>query len=337
MVTNVLIGVDLLRKELNSLSGIAIIFVVLIHINAQNQWAYKYPFFIEVIMNTIFCAVPIFVFIAGFKYSMHESKYNFMNFAKRKINKVGKPFLIISSAIIIYNLVASGTSITYPIIIIVLKQFLYIFIGKNPAYQLWYIPMYLFVTLMYPLIKKCIPNIKVRLILFIIFYISSIILFNWTILSPQMIDKLTPIRFSFYFLFYELGGIVYRNEQVLKKFYIIILNLIIVIIFFISFKSNPMLNLKLRDLISPSLVLIYYYLSYLLKDSKLLQVLGRYSFYIFLFHVPFFLDYTIVIFLKKHDLINRILSVPIILIFSIGCSMLFYKVIEKTSIKKYIL
>lgn len=156
-------GVSLLRKvfkELDVYSGIAIIFVVLIHANAYyltsvlNLRTYaESGFFLTTIDQIIHGAVPMFIFISGFKFNLSKTKhYNYRTFAKSRLLRVLVPFIVISVFFILFNNLKGSTfdvvSLT-AIMTNIVDDFIMIFYGFNYVYPLWYIPMYLLVILIY--------------------------------------------------------------------------------------------------------------------------------------------------------------------------------------------
>lgn len=176
-------------RELDVLSGIAIIFVVLIHANAQYlrnvlnlQNYYKGGYFLLAINKIIFVAVPIFIFIAGYKYHINK-KESYGLYIKKRLLKVFVPFLWISMFFIIINNIQEyliGPADLISSIGNIAFDTAKVFLGYNFAYPLWYVPMYLFVVLTYPLIVKKLKNQKTRFLIFSFLSAIYVFLFNFT-------------------------------------------------------------------------------------------------------------------------------------------------------------
>jgi surface polysaccharide O-acyltransferase-like enzyme len=135
-----------MKQKLNELqiySGIAILFVVLIHTNytflmtlpwfkcTDIRWMFYYlkapenslstfPYFFNLIDKITHVAVPMFIFIAGYKYA-YNRKISYKEYFTRKLRKVFKPFLIISLFFILLNfcsmLIAGKNSLSSSIIV----------------------------------------------------------------------------------------------------------------------------------------------------------------------------------------------------------------------------
>lgn len=83
----------------------------------------------------------------------------------------------------------------------------------NPAYHLWYIPMYLFITLTYPFIyKKCKTN-KLRSF-FIIFIVFIHLILGMKI--PLALER--PFNYVYYYLFFEMG-IIFCKYRIKERLY----------------------------------------------------------------------------------------------------------------------
>ena len=77
-------------KELDILSGIAILLVVLLHSNAYYIWdiypsvTSNFTIFIEnLLCNITAPAVPIFIFISGYKFAINDINTNFKKFIQK--------------------------------------------------------------------------------------------------------------------------------------------------------------------------------------------------------------------------------------------------------------
>lgn len=86
--------------------------------------------------------------------------------------------------------------------------------SKHPAYQLWFIPMFLLVVTVYPFIKKYIPLIIYRPILWIAYFLIRYAIAFYNLGQPYI--------YPMYFAFYDLGVLLseiitrYGNSKLLR-------------------------------------------------------------------------------------------------------------------------
>lgn len=218
--------------ELQSFSGLAIIFVVLIHTTSYYLLSVlhmssfeKVDYGTRLVDNLIHGAVPIFIFIAGYKYALNSLEVPYKKIVKNKISRVVKPFLIISTIFFVKNIISSNEHINV---------------------------LYVVVTL----------------------------------------------------------GLTFIT---------------------VDYLCGPLR----RFVLWPMSVIAYYFLVVRIIENKLLQYLGKYSFYIFLLHEPIFCTDISYIF-KFEGIYYSVVESFIIGIFTLIVTMLLYKIIEKSFIKKII-
>ena len=142
--------------ELEVFSGIAILCVVLIHcngyylLNILNLETYgQAHFYTRLLDNFVHGAVPMFIFISGYKYALNNINDNYKEFVLKKVKMVIKPFIIINMCFVIKNIINYPNYYNLKTII---AEIIWIFIGHSVAYQLWYIPMYIFIVVTYPIL-----------------------------------------------------------------------------------------------------------------------------------------------------------------------------------------
>ncbi|MGH4140369.1 acyltransferase family protein [Clostridium sp.] len=335
-------------NELQVYSGIAILFVTLIHSNG---------FFLAEVLHLesyigggayfyladkiVHVAVPMFIFISGYKYKMKDKNEEYGTMIYKKFNKVIKPFLIVSMFWILYqcgdllvkDILINKSVNVLNILGIFLNDTTRIFLGFNYAYQLWYIPMYMLIVFGYPIIIKYLKNAKTRLIiLYIVAIIVSIIQSKTKLLAE---DYLNPISYIYYFYLYELGAQV-CSRGINKKYGKRTLATYLVLLTAELFIKNSFINNMCTTLILiPLSVVAWFYVATLLKNSKILLTLGKYSFPIFLFHEPIFVKETSN-FLLKHNLYSSPIMIPIVSVAAILFSICFYEIIIKTNFGKFI-
>jgi len=320
-------------KELDVFSGIAILCVVLIHSNAfylmsvLNLQIYEDAnFLVRLLDNFVHGAVPMFIFIAGYKYALNNINDNYTEYVLKKINNVMKPFLVISMIFLIKNILSFPNYFNVKTVII---EIIYIFMGYNTAYQLWYIPMYFFIVCTYPIIYKVFKEkIRIFVILFI-FLLHCVLSVKFNILSK------CPFNFIHYYLFFEMGLIFckYNLKNYIQKKGIFIIICFICFTVIITINTNIEWNIILKKcLLYPFSVVSYYILSLKLINSKLFYFLGKYSFYIFLLHEPIICS-GISNYFKIIGVYNSMIFVFISCILTIIMTIIVYKVIDKTFLK----
>ena len=125
--------------------------------------------------------------------------------------------------------------------------------------------------------KKIVPNDLIRFILLAILSITVICL---GLLSY-------PIKFFYYLIFFELG-VQFSKYQFHHRISLLLnLCIVIAVVFTCTINKIPSIDTFLKHLIlNPVMVIFYWKLSFLVSNNSILLKLGKYSFYIFLFHEP---------------------------------------------------
>ena len=321
--------------ELQSFSGLAIIFVVLIHSTSYYLLSVlmktsfeEVDFATRLVDNLIHGAVPMFIFVAGYKYSLNNIDKPYKEYAISRTNKVIKPFLIISMIFFIKDIIVNLESLNIRNSAI---SFFRIFIGYNIAYQLWYVPMYLLIALTYPIIHKLIKSEKIKLI-----FIVGIVITQYSLSWYSELLASHPFDYIYYYLFFHMG-LAFRKYDIkskVKKWDIKIIVTYLILTLIITLNPVNELNGPLRRFVLwPISVIAYYFFAVRVKDNRMLQYLGKYSFYIFLLHEPIFCTKISYIF-KSSGIYNSVIESFIIGGLTIGITILTYKIIQKTFIKK---
>lgn len=327
------------KKYLTIYSGVAILFVLLIHSNAyylhyvnENEDI----ILMKVFINIINIAVPMFIFIAGYKYQLTNKSRDLKEYYKSKFNRIIKPTLIISIlwiciflALSIIKKALQGQAID---IVFYLKTFLYrifqIFIGNNDIYQLWYIPMYIFIVFLYPNIEKY--NVYNKIIIFSILAIVQVVgSCYFSILNEH------PFDFIYYFIFFEMGVLFYKNENKLKFKKSYYYNIFIVLILISGIFTNENINkILIKLIIYPIGVIVFYYISQLIQNISWIEIIGRYSFIIYILHEPIILS-RLGSLIQILNLYNSWIWVPIISIIGIIICIFLYKISLRFKIGRY--
>ena len=321
-------------SELEVFSGISILCVVLIHCNAYyllnilNLETYEQAhFYTRLLDNFVHGAVPMFIFISGYKYALNNIDDSYKEFVLKKIKRVIKPFFIINMIFFLENIIFNFENYTIKKAII---EFIYILVGYSRAYQLWYIPMYIFIVVTYPILYKRVRNDKIRIcIILLILFGQYMLSLKFSILSRY------PFKFVYYYLFFEMGVIFYKFslKDIIYKYYIQIIIIYILSVIILTFNFIPNMYTVIRIYyLNPLSIIAYYALSLILINNKLFNYLGRYSFYIFLLHEPI-ICMGISNKFKSLGIYNSMSYVFVVCILTFIATIILYKIIENTFIK----
>lgn len=321
--------------ELQVFSGIAILCVVLIHSNAYyltrvlNLQSYQEAeFLVGLLDNFVHGAVPMFIFIAGYKYALNNINDKYFRYALKKIKSIIKPFLVISIIFFVKNIIVYADYCNNLKAIVI--ECINILRGYNEAYQLWYISMYLFIILTYPILYKIFKNNKVRVvIIFIIIILQRILGMKSILLSSH------PFDFVYYYMFFEMGVFFYKYDvkSKIQKWHFKIIISYIASAIFLNINLLPDLYGEIQQyLLWPLAIVAYYVVSLRLINNYIFNYLGKYSFYIFLLHEPIICAKITYIY-KSLGIYNSIIDVFIVCILTIFTTMILFKLIEKTFIK----
>lgn len=337
------------QAELDIYSGIAILFVVILHSNAYylanvlKRNAYiEAGFLLNSIDKVVHVAVPMFIFIAGYKYMMNNQNESYREYFMKKLLNVFKPFFLVSFFYLSYHwidiffkrLANTGVYDVQYAVEGFVSGFARMFIGYNFAYQFWYIPMYLLICLIYPLFRRYLKNTSLRLM----FFIGLAIVWEVIVLLgiPFVANNPYPLAFIYYFFIYELGCIFYSLKPSVKRSNIMILLYMAMLVIVCTY-TKAVYNRLIYDLVFvPTAVAAYYYIALWLKENRLLMDLGRYSFYIYLFHEPLVLS-NLSRQLLRRGLYKSYLTAVILAAISVVVSIIIYKLISLASTRKDLL
>ena len=275
--------------ELTVFSGLAILFVVAIHASAS-ALSILYPsangyddagMVLRSFFNLVSCSVPMFIFASGFKFFLHDKQTSYFIFLKKRLPRVLMSFFLINTLFWLLDSIIWMESFN-PILLI--KTYLASWLGYTVAYPLWYIPMYCFVILLCPLVSRLIHDSRIRFTLYLTLGIAQIIA---SIYVPILSKK--PFTFLAYPMFFELGTIVaeYNLKKYLsQRFPLALIYLPLIVLISCAAPSLSRSGLFSYLILDTLGVLIYFQLSALLQENKILFWLGTISYPIFLFHEP---------------------------------------------------
>ncbi|MEQ2444132.1 acyltransferase [Pseudoflavonifractor sp. CLA-AP-H29] len=280
------------QDELTVLSGIAISFVIIIHACASCL-GYLFPgkeysdtdIFLRTLYNFVISAVPIFVFISGIKFAIHDTATPYLLLLKKRLPRVLMSFFIINT---FFWAIDSFIWIKEFSPILLCKTYISSWLGNTVAYPLWYIPMYCCVIIICPLLYKVISSSWIRFSLYLIIGLMQHLLASFF----PILDKY-PFVFVSYFIFFELGIIVYKYRFLLshkKSQNIIYVFLYVILVTILSIFPNSdsffWSSYVRYILFGLGGTLVYYIVALSLKKNKLLIFLGQNSYPLFLLHEP---------------------------------------------------
>lgn len=275
--------------ELTVMSGIAIIFVLVIHacsfclgyLYSGMEYA-EANFFLLTLRNLVAPAVPMFLFVSGFKYALRDTETPYFAFIKKRMPKVLMSFFIINT---FFWIIDSIIWMEHFDPLLLLKTYISSWLGNTVAYPLWYIPMYICVIAFCPLICRVIKKSWIRFLVYLVIGCAQHILAVYVPLFGEY-----PFLFVSYPVFFEMGIWAYEHD-LQSKFSgkipwssLIFLGLIIIITAEAPTLSQSVFVQYL--LVCVFGTLSYYNLAIVLRKSKTLAWLGNYSYPLFLLHEP---------------------------------------------------
>lgn len=275
--------------ELTVMSGLAIIYVLMIHAVGSCHSS-LYPditsyadcgFLLCTLCNIVSPAVPMFIFISGFKYALNDSATPYFVFLGKRLSRVVMSFLILNT--LFWALDCMSWMETFDPILL-MKIYVSSCLGNSVAYQLWYIPMYCCVLIVCPLVCKVIRKSWIRFMLYLAIGIA-----NRVLTAYYPIFNEYPFRFMNYPVFFEMGIVVHEYDLAskvrLKAVPAAVYLLIIVLLsWFVPSQTDGLgIQYLLYYLVG---TMVYYLLSISLKESKILKWFGMYSYPLFLLHEP---------------------------------------------------
>lgn len=192
------------RPELTVMSGIAIIFVLLIHAGGSCL-GYLHPgmgyedadVFLCTLSNLITPAVSMFLFASGFKYALHDANTPYWTFLKKRLPRVLMSFLIINTS---FWIVDSIIWMDHFDPILLCKTYISSWLGNTVAYPLWYIPMYCCVIIFCPLVCRVVKKSWIRFLLYLAIGCTQRLL----AVKIPLLGRY-PFLFISYPTFFELG------------------------------------------------------------------------------------------------------------------------------------
>lgn len=265
------------------MSGLAITFVLLIH-----AWGYclgmeyaEADAFLLVLRNLVIPSVPMFLFISGFKYALHDMDTSYPIFLRKRLPRVLMSFFIINT---VFWLIDSIIWMEQFNAVLLLKTYISSWLGNSVAYPLWYIPMYCCVIISCPLICKIIRKSWIRFFLYLAIGCAQRIL---AVHIPLLGEY--PFLFVSYPLFFELGIIAHEYDFASKlkgKAWLSLVYVGLVILLSVIVPQFSMGAMVQYGLLCIFGTLAYFTACVFLNGNRVLSWLGTYSYPLFLLHEP---------------------------------------------------
>lgn len=275
--------------ELTVMSGLAIIFVLMIHAVGSCHGS-LYPdiasyadcgFLLCMLCNTVSPAVPMFIFISGFKYALNDSETPYFDFLRKRLPKVLMSFLILNT--LFWALDCMVWMETFDPILLA-KIYISSWMGNSVAYQLWYIPMYCCVLAACPLVCRVIRSSWIRFLLYLAVGIANRAL---TVYDPVFNEY--PLRFVNYPVFFEMGIAACEYNLASKVKYKLLPALVYWLVLGLlswlapGWTDGYWIHYLLYYLVG---TMVYYLLSTALMENRILKWFGVISYPLFLLHEP---------------------------------------------------
>ncbi len=282
--------------SINWFRGLAITFVVLIHIDRKSLF---YFFDSDIIGHIVGNGTFFFIFISGYLFWHLIEKYQFRNYIQTKIKNVIFPYIfiltltiVLISVVTIYN--PQSWIINYQNSFSENGFFWHILIGRTIITPLWFIPMIAIFFITSKLVNQ-ISNSKWFYLIFIISFIHSI-----TSVRTTEINYTYPLlMYTHFFGIYLFGIACKKNEDRIinnsKLIALISFPLYVLAIWYnINLKTNMVSTdsfLNFDQLKQFFGVLFFFSIFVLIEKAncnlKILDILAKYSFGIFFIHWHF--------------------------------------------------
>jgi peptidoglycan/LPS O-acetylase OafA/YrhL len=297
------------NEKVDSLKGFFILSVILAHINVLNSKpigldSFLMPYFDKLGLIGV---VGFFIISGYYFYTNTDSGFRYLI---KKIQGIIIPWLSCSFLTFCYmTITQKGWNRSF-------KGFVFFLLGVNSIY--YYVPVLLFFYLLFWYIKKY--NNKIILLLFGI-NISVLIYFTKV---PSVEPYLNPCSWIFFFSL----GIYFKQKKKIDEIHndwisiaISILSLILVCSISVLFEKNDSFGyFKLSSLIIELIgVYILYMIVITYRVSKCFALLGKYSFTIYLLHLPVINVINIIYFKYNIPLIISKYLLAIIIIYLVIC------------------
>ena len=179
--------------------------------------------------------------------------------------------------------------------------------------------MYILITFSYPFIEKYVKGYKKIVIFSVLAIFQSICSVYINILSKH------PLDFIYYFAFFEMGILFYKKEDKINLNRVAIFIIYSISVIGSVYILDEIINkVFIRCIIYPIGVIAFYYIAQYLQNSKIFNIMGEYSFCIYVLHEPIVLS-ALGSIVDKIGLYNNWIWIPIISCLGIIICIYVYK------------
>lgn len=265
-------------KNIDSLRGLAIIGVVFIHSSTGENIHIS----LRIVDGIFKFAVPLFIFISGYFTYLNKDKIkmSYKKYIYSRVKKIIIPYVVLTliSALIfstplkkvLFNIVFGTATVPYYYIIVIFQMYI----------------------LSFYLLKKFEKNNKKFLITSFIITVSYSALYYFQLYTKRMIYiPYFMWQFPNYLFYFILGFSVNTNIwNAIKKIEKALLYPMVILFFFIELNIKYNFSLQDGDYIALTTIIYSFFTIVILWEkreflnNKLLEILGKYSFNIFLIH-----------------------------------------------------
>lgn len=266
--------------------------------------------------------MPLFFMVSGYFYKKSgkiENIKEYFKFIGKKIINLGIPYIIFSVIFVILNSISSGTNSNYSLFDI-------LNLYKTPIGHFWFLYDLIIIFILMPIFESIIKNDKILLVLLLIgkglFTIYDISILGLTTFFNNGI--------YFYIGYFLIKNINELTSEKSKKILNVVLFIGLSFLMFLLAKKNILNDFILIIGILLAVLGSYIALSIIKKyDSKLLAILGKYSFQIYLMHTIFSAFIRIVLMKIKIDnfVVHLICGVSIGILMPIIISVISNKIV----------
>jgi probable poly-beta-1,6-N-acetyl-D-glucosamine export protein len=351
-------------SEIVYLRAIAILAVISIHVSSFSAMiSINFLTLMYMSINTFsHFAIPLFVSISGFVlYNKYQGSYSLKIFYKKRFLSVVPQYSIFSILWILFVYVGriySGRDLNFNSI-----EIIYQFLTGTAFYHLWFFVLIIQLYILYPIIEKVFTKSVEKDKIFSLLIFLLIVQILYIIFSDEKTLFIgNPTTFLGYIFYFVLGMYVrflyadYKNMITNFKFLnIFFFSLLFATILGIGsyyieyYRNDP--SQQLIQIISTIVAPFYYILIFVLcsyiaqkisemipnKITRGFQVIGSYSFGIYLIHAFILYGLEIVIFQIIGFNLNNWLFYPITYILVLSLSLMFVYVMNKVPYHEYII
>ena len=195
-------------KSIDSLRGLAILAVILIHTTTRTLEASNFDlvgFSWTLFLNqTMRFAVPLFIMISGLVLEKSSRVESYWSFIKRRFSKIFIPYIVWS--LFYYFVVYNNNH----------DSLIKVFLTGNASYQLYFIPALLVFYLTFPLLHELIHKIPNKIIFTVVTLAGLFLLYrNYYIKAYDLGDEINAMILSY--AYFIIGILAAKNKEFIDK------------------------------------------------------------------------------------------------------------------------